>query len=110
MLKLVCCVDIKSGDKIECEKANVYEDRFLFVEEEMRPFEEFDPSHYREGTEVMVSGYDEHEECFVSEIFIIHRLNYSNPFFVYENEDGYPVSELDEENLGYQPKEFKICK
>ena len=31
-------------------------------------------------------------------------------FPVYENEDGYPVSELDEENLGYQPKEFKICK
>ena len=36
MLKLVCCVDIKSGDKIECEKANIYDNRFLFVEENNR--------------------------------------------------------------------------
>ena len=36
MLKLVCCVDIKSGDKFECDRANVYEDRFLFVEENGR--------------------------------------------------------------------------
>ena len=36
MLKLVCCVDIKTVDKIDCENANIYNDRFLFVEENNR--------------------------------------------------------------------------
>ena len=152
MLKLICCVDIKSGDKIECEKANIYNNRFLFVEENGkyhtyrldrieiiddlsivscgdkkfylkeepdlvtngwvsfggdRPISEFNPEELKNGDRVMLFGYDDQEDCYIQESFLVHR-NKKRIFF--ENEDGYPLDNLDDSNVGYRLNSFKICK
>ena len=84
MIRLVGCFNIKTGDKIECEKANFYGD-FLFV----------------------VEGKYYHT-------YRIHNKKVSGDLTIVECDDRRfyfkEEPELDEENLGYQPKEFKICK